>query len=40
MIHGGAFTMGGSSDVPVNQIKHYLENNMAVVSLEYRMVPQ
>lgn len=40
MIHGGGFTIGSSSDVPVNQIKHYLENDIAVVSLEYRMLPQ
>ncbi|KAJ9116268.1 hypothetical protein QFC24_006785 [Naganishia onofrii] len=39
MIHGGAFTMGASSDVPDNQVRHYLKNGMAVVSLEYRMVP-
>ncbi|KAJ9105837.1 hypothetical protein QFC19_003407 [Naganishia cerealis] len=39
MIHGGAFTMGASSDVPYNQVEHYLKNGMAVVSLEYRMVP-
>lgn len=40
MIHGGAFTMGSSMDIPFNQVRYYLAHGMAVVSLEYRLAPQ
>jgi hypothetical protein len=32
--------MGSSRDIPDNQVEYYLEHDIAVVSLEYRMVPQ
>jgi acetyl esterase/lipase len=40
MIHGGGFTIGGSHHVPVDQVRWFLERGIAVVSNEYRLLPQ
>ncbi|KAJ9099308.1 hypothetical protein QFC21_004189 [Naganishia friedmannii] len=39
MIHGGGFTIGGSSHIPVDQVEWFLEQGIAVVSNEYRLLP-
>lgn len=40
MIHGGGFTIGGSHHIPVDQVEWFLEQGVAVVSHEYRLLPQ
>lgn len=40
IIHGGAFTHGSTKDIGFHQVKWLMQNGVAVVSLEYRMLPQ
>jgi acetyl esterase/lipase len=40
LYHGGAFTVGASSDLAHHQVQWYLRQGFAVVSPEYRLVPQ
>ena len=39
MIHGGAWSIGGSGHLPPDQITYLLEEGFAVVSPEYRLAP-
>lgn len=39
MIHGGAWSIGGSGHLPPDQITYLLEQGFAVVSPEYRLAP-
>ena len=39
MIHGGAWTIGGSGHLPPDQINYLLDEGFAVVSPEYRLAP-
>lgn len=40
MIHGGGFLIGGSHHIPIDQVEWFLEQGIAVVSNEYRLLPQ
>lgn len=40
MAHGGGFLLGSCRDIPYNQVQYYLDHNIAVVTLEYRLIPQ
>lgn len=39
MIHGGAWSVGASSDLAHNQVHYYLDNGYCCVSPEYRLCP-
>jgi acetyl esterase/lipase len=39
MIHGGAWTIGGSDHLPPDQVNFLLARGFAVVSPEYRLLP-
>lgn len=39
MIHGGAWSIGGSGHLPPDQVTYLLEEGFAVVSPEYRLAP-
>lgn len=39
MIHGGAWSIGGSGHLPPDQVIYLLEQGFAVVSPEYRLAP-
>lgn len=38
-IHGGAFTIGASTDIPPDQVHYLLSQGIVVISVEYRLLP-
>lgn len=40
MFHGGGWLMGSADMIPFNQVRYLLSHGVAVVSCEYRLLPQ
>jgi acetyl esterase/lipase len=40
VLHGGGYVLGACRDIPYNQVQYYLDHNIAVVTVEYRLLPQ